>query len=74
MEKMPSAPPSSSSMPVEKSTAKPHPADERNLLASALEVEKGSYVTMTAEAFERWMVTGEGAPWPETSGSGSGTL
>lgn len=52
---------------------RPAPGDEADVRAAFAEAERGEgLVTMTAEQFERWMTTGEGAPWDDKSGSGRG--
>lgn len=72
LSKMSSSPPSSTQFASGVPLCRPAPEDEGEV-RSALEASKREkLVSMTAEAFEHWMVTGE-APCPDSSGSGNVT-
>lgn len=52
---------------------RPDPRDQADVCAATRDAEQGDeLVTMTAGEFERWMATGEGGPWPGSSGSTPG--
>jgi hypothetical protein len=61
----------------ERVTVRPDPRDEADVRADLQATEAaatdGTLVSMTGEQFEKWMTTGEGGPWPGSSGSGAGT-